>query len=318
MRRLILLGVLVLVGCDSFGGGTRTESHRAAPSSGNDLVLIGEFDNREQVQTSATSVAVPHVRETLRLAENDRNGHLWMWRLQSGEGAATVESVWLYRVATLDNGNRYTFTPYRALDDAARASLVAGKDFKFDDKQWAELTPCTLSGERKNGKLVAAADTGACSALLPGLGATAALLPLKLSFDGDTLNTVTFADQARGAEASIDARRIRFFTGWSAINGGGPKMRPENKDWHPRQDLRASSEGGRVPIRWRDGAASGYSIELVRRTYAERKLSVLQLNVIEDATGQTIDYAWADPSTSIIGINLGWLQVGLTAENAAR
>ena len=210
------------------------------------------------------------------------------------------------------------FTPYRALDDTARAALVAGKDFKFDDKQWAELTPCTLNGERKDGKLVASADVGACSALLPGLGATAALLPLKLSFDGDMLATVTFADQARGSDASIAARRVRFFSGWYAINGGGPKMRPENRDWHTHQDLRAASEGGRVQIRWRDGAASGYSIELVRRTYAERKLDVLQLNVIDDASGQTLDYAWADPSSSIIGINLGWLQLGLTADNAVR
>jgi hypothetical protein len=318
MRRLILWGVLVLAGCDSFGGGSRAETHRAALPAGNDLVLSGEFDNHEQVQTAGTSVAVPHVRETLRLAENDRNGHLWLWRIQSGDGASATESAWLYRVVSVDKGDRYTFTPYRALDDAARASLVAAKDFKFDDKQWAELTPCVLNGERREGKLIATADVGACSALLPGLGATAAQLPLKLTFDGDMLSTVTFADQARGADASIDARRVRFFAGWSAINGGGPKMRPENRDWHSRQDLRASSEGGRVQIRWRDGAPSGYSVELVRRTYAERKLSVLQLNVIEDATGQTIDYAWADPSTSIIGINLGWLQVGLTVENAAR
>lgn len=317
MRRLILLSLLVLAGCDSFGG-SRADNHHAAPSAPGDLVLNGEFDNHEQVQSAGASVAVPHVRETLRLAENDRSGHLWLWRLHSGDGAGATESAWLYRIATVDKGDRYTFTPYRALDDAARAALVAGKDFKFDDKQWAELTPCTLSGERKDSKLVASADVGACSALLPGLGATAALLPLKLTFDGDMLSTVTFADQARGTTASIDARRVRFFNGWSAINGGGPKMQTANQDWHTRQDLHASSEGGHMPIRWRDGANSGYSIELVRRTYAERKLSVLQLNVIEDATGQTIDYAWADPSTSIIGINLGWLQVGLTVENAAR
>jgi hypothetical protein len=317
MRRLILLSVLVVAGCESFGS-SRAQTHRTAPASGNDLVLSGEFDNNDQVQSGGASVAVPHVRETLRLAENDRNGHLWLWRLQSGEGKAAVESAWLYRITPGENGNRFAFTPYRALDETARAALVAGKDFKFDAQQWAELTPCTLNGERKEGKLVAATDVGACSALLPGLGATAALLPLKLTFDGDTLSTVTFADQARGADAAIDARRVRLFSGWSAINGGGPKMRAENQDWHARKDLRAASEGGRVPIRWRDGAASGYSIELVRRTYAERKLSVLQLNVIEDATGQTIDYAWADPSTAIIGINLGWLQVGLSVDNAAR
>ncbi len=317
MRRLVLLCVLVLAGCESFGG-SRSASHHPAPTAGNDLVLSGEFDNHEQVQAAGASVAVPHVHETFRLAENDRNGHLWLWRLQSGDGAAAAESAWLYRVATVDNGNRFTFTPYRALDDSARAALVAGKDFRFDDKQWAELAPCTLSGERKDGKLTASADVGACSALLPGLGATAALLPLKLTFDGETLNTVTFADQARGANASIDARRVRFFAGWSAINGGGAKMRADNQDWHTRNDLRATSEGGRVPVRWRDGAASGYSIELVRRTYAERKLSVLQLDIIEDATGRTIDYVWADPSTSVIGINLGWLQVGLSVDTAVR
>src|ERR1700742_1752486 len=140
MRRLILLGVVVLAGCDAFGGGSRAEVHRTALPGGSDLVLTGEFDNHEQVQTAGASVAVPHVRETLRLAENDRNGHLWLWRLQSGEGAGAAAAAWLYRVAALDKGERYTFTPYRALDETARAALIAGKDFKFDDKQWAELT----------------------------------------------------------------------------------------------------------------------------------------------------------------------------------
>jgi hypothetical protein len=38
---------------------------------------------------------------------------------------------------------------------------------------------------------------------------------------------------------------------------------------------------------------------------------VLQLNVIDDASGQTIDYAWTNPEGTAIGVNLGWLQVGL-------
>ncbi len=67
-----------------------------------------------------------------------------------------------------------------------------------------------------------------------------------------------------------------------------------------------------MPLRWRDGAASGYSLELERKAYSERKLTVLQLNVVDDASGQTIDYAWASPDATAIGFNLGWLQVGLT------
>ena len=75
------------------------------------------------------------------------------------------------------------WTPPRA------KSLLDSKDsdFKFDEKHWAELAPCTMNGERKDGVLVVSADTAACSALLPGLGGSAGLLPLKLTFDGEML-----------------------------------------------------------------------------------------------------------------------------------
>jgi hypothetical protein len=312
--RLFVVTVIALAGCDSFNA-TRPSPHGGTVPATGELVLTGEFDNREQVQVGG-GVAVPHIVEMLRIVQNNRNGHLWLWRLQSNDTHTTTDAAWLYRIVSADDGAHITFTPFRALDDAANKSLRDAKqdDFKFDEKQWAELAPCAMKGERKNGVLVVAADNAACSALLPGLGAAAGLLPLKLMFDGEMLTSVTFADQARGADASIEARRVRWFGGWSAINGAGPKAKVDSKDWHTRQDLRIGSEGGKIPIRWRDGAPSGYSIELVRRTYPERKLSVLQLDVVEDSDGRVIDYAWADPSTSVIGVNLGWLQVGLTVE----
>jgi hypothetical protein len=317
--RFMVVGFLVLAGCQSFPG-THAEPQRATSAGTGELVLTGEFDNHEQVESAGAKVAVPRVHETFRLAQNDRAGHLWLWRLQSTDGKVGTDAAWLYRIAAVDNGARFVFTPFRPLDNAAAQTLRDGKegDFSFDAKQWAELTPCALTGERKNGVLIIAADAGACSALLPGLGATAALLPLKLTFDGDLLTSTTFSDQARGADASIASRRVRWFGGWSAINGAGRNAKAESQDWHTHQDLRLSSEGGKIPLRWRDSSPSGYSLELMRRTYAERKLSVLQLNVIEDASGQVIDYVWADPTASIIGINLGWLQVGLTLETAAK
>jgi hypothetical protein len=312
--RLLVVTAIALAGCDSFTATRPSPHHGSLPATG-ELVLTGEFDNHEQVQTVG-GVAVPHVNETLRIVQNDRNGHLWLWRLHSDDTHTVTDAAWLYRIGSVDKGERFAFTPFRALDAAASKSLTDSKDgdFKFDEKLWAELAPCTMNGERKDGVLVVVADNAACSALLPGLGGSAGLLPLKLTFDGEMLTTVTFADQARGANASIDARRVRWFGGWSAINGAGPKAKVDSKDWHTRQDLRVGSEGGKIPIRWRDNAPSGYSIELVRRTYPERKLSVLQLNVIEDADGRVIDYVWADPSASVIGINLGWLQVGLTVK----
>ena len=81
-----------------------------------------------------------------------------------------------------------------------------------------------------------------------------------------------------------------------------------------QKDLRVGSEGCRVPLRWRDGAASGYSLELERTSYPERKLAVLQLNLIEDASGKVITYVWSDALANSLGLNLGWLQAGFVHE----
>lgn len=114
--------------------------------------------------------------------------------------------------------------------------------------------------------------------------------------------------------APAAATQARTFVGWAAINGGGPQARATNTDWHLQGDLRLSEAGGRVPLHWRDGAATGYSLELKHQSYPERKLDVLQLEVIEDANGKTLTYVWADNGAHAIGLNLGWLQVGLQVE----
>jgi hypothetical protein len=107
------------------------------------------------------------------------------------------------------------------------------------------------------------------------------------------------------------AAQPRWFVGWAAINGGGPQAKASNSDWHMQSDLRLSDGGGRVPLHWRDGVASGYSLELKRQEYPERRLVVLQLEVVEDVGGKTLTYVWASEKADAIGLNLGWLQVGL-------
>lgn len=314
----LLILIALLAAC-------QTAPSRGAPAGDAltrlDGALAGDWDNHEQVSRAVSNahagiaIAVPSVRETLHLADRGRDGSLWLWRLQSSDANTTTHALWLILAAAEDDGKRVTLTPYRPLDPAVADKMFYGKrKFHFDAAHWAELVPCVQTGAWKQAQFRAQADATACSAMLPGLGASAALLPLGFSLDGEMLQTATFADQARGSNAQIDARHVRWFAGWAAINGGGPKARAGNQDWHMQRNLRFSSEGGRVELRWRDGAASGYSLELERTTYAERKLQVLQLNVIDDAGGQVIDYVWADPAARAIGFNLGWLQVGLTQE----
>ncbi|HEX7769631.1 MAG TPA: hypothetical protein VF422_06345, partial [Dokdonella sp.] len=120
-----------------------------------------------------------------------------------------------------------------------------------------------------------------------------------------------YADQARGPDAREDARKVQAYGGWAAINGGGPQASADSRDWHMDRSVQLANEGGRTPLAWRDGQPSGYSLVLERLAYQDGNVPVLKLSVVEDSTGRTLAYAWADPHAERIGINLGWVQAGL-------
>lgn len=314
---LVLFLPFFVAGCAATG-----MARSNAPADGNALerlarALPGDYDDHAQVelaagQGSSAGIAPLHVAQALRVVDRGRSEVSWLWRLQvDGQSQSTI---WLMRASMAADDRGLQVVPYRALDPSGVASRFADAEFRIDPAQWAELRPCAQTGEWKEEAFSANADAESCSALLPGLGESAALLPLRMGLSGDLLRVQTFADRSRGADAMQEARRIRWFAGWAAINGGGPKATAQNQDWHLQRDLRLGSEGGRVPLHWRDGSPSGFSLELERTTYPERKLSVLQLNVIEDASGKTMTYAWTDPQANAIGLNLGWLQVGLTVQ----
>lgn len=323
MHRLFYLaGALVLTGCQSLAAGGA--SSRSGAAAGDALAklaaaLPGEYDNHEQVAHSAAGTALMHVEHDLRVVEQERDHVTLIWRLRVA-GATPRASIWLVRAEPADNGRRVRIVPYRPLDAAITEAMfgAAAKTFHFAAEQWAELAPCAQEGVWDASRFSASANVESCRALLPGLGESAALLPLRFAIDGDMLHVATFADSPRGADALEQARRVRWFEGWAAINGGGPQAKAGNQDWHFDRELHLSSEGGRAPIHWRDGSPSGYSLELERTTYPERKLVVLQLNVIDDASGKVLTYVWADPQASAMGMNLGWLQLGFSRAAAAK
>ena len=310
-----LVVCLGLAGCEPSGVKTPAPGDEATLNRLAKL-LSGDFDNHEQArEKNAAGSAVPRVGHALRLVRNDRDEVVWLWRSQTQ--ASPQPSVWLLSARLQADHRHIRLLPYRPLDMAAARAAAndQAKPFVFEAAQWAELEACAQTGNWDRDAFSASANVDACSALLPGLGEDAALLPLRLTADGDSLQVATFADLSRGPYAVEVARRVHWFSGWAAINGGGPAAKAGNQDWHMQRDLRLSSEGGRALLHWRDGAASGYSVELERTRYPERKLSVLQLNVIEDASGKTITYAWSDSQAGAIGINLGWLQIGLMRDS---
>ncbi|RYD16714.1 MAG: hypothetical protein EOP90_01695 [Lysobacteraceae bacterium] len=264
--------------------------------------LAGVYDNHAQVWSArgeGEGLAAPHVRVGIE-ATRDREWSIWTLQLDAG---MPLEAAWAMRRS--EQAGTLVLVPHRALVTAP----ARGK--AFDPAQWAALDACSLRGPLDPLAMRVQAEPAACTALAPGIGAQAALLPLALEHEDEWLRVRLYADQARGPDAREELRRVRVYGGWAAINGGGPRASADSSDWHMDRALQLASEGGRAALAWRDGQPSGYSLLLERLAYRDGEVPVLKLSIIDDATSQALAYAWADPDAARIGINLGWVQVGL-------
>lgn len=294
MKNLLLITCLMLL-CASCGNVPLRSASTAAGTAG--VVLAGDYDNHEQVWSArASGAAAASAHVVIAVEQPARDWTLWQVRF---DAAQPLHAIWALQ-RTASGG----WLPHRAL----QAQPGTGKS--FDPKQWAALDACTLRGTSSRAR----ADVAACAAIVPGLGVQAALLPIAFEADGEWLRVRLYADQARGADAGSDLRRVAWFTGWAAVNGGGPNAAADSTDWHMDRGLRLAAESGRWPLRWRDGKPSGWSLALERLTYRDGNIPVLKLSIVDDASGGTLAYAWANPEANRIGINLGWVQVGLERE----
>jgi hypothetical protein len=294
----VLFVLLALAGCQPT---TRPDAPRRTGAAAS--AWSGTFDNHEQVWSAREAqggAIAPHVVVTI---EPTSHADWSIWRVRL-DATPPLDAAWAMRTAT-DASGALVMTPYRSL--ATPAST-------FDEKQWTPLDACALRATPA-APYRATADTAACTAIAPGVGATAALLPLAIEREGEWLHIRLYADQARGADAREDAREVRWFTGWAALNGGGPKADAASRDWHMNKGLRVGTEGGRASLAFRDGQASGYSLVLERLTYREGNRPVLKLSLVEDSGNRVLAYAWANPEATAIGLNLGWAQIGLARDD---
>jgi hypothetical protein len=274
-----------------------------ATTSPTSASLAGNYDNHEQVWSARASsgvIAPPHVVVTI---EATPKGDWSVWHVHY-DATPALDATWaMKRIGASDE--RMSLVTHRPIVDAP-ASAAA-----FDEKQWAPLDACALHGNGSAGGIHVAADAVACAAIVPGIGALAALLPLAIEREGEWLHVRLYADQARGVDTREDTRKVETYAGWTAINGSGPSGGGSGNDWHTNRSMRLGSEGSRAGLTWRDGKPSGYSLGLERVTYREGNIPVLKLSVIDDSNGATLGYAWANPEATRIGINIGWVQVGL-------
>lgn len=117
-----------------------------------------------------------------------------------------------------------------------------------------------------------------------------------------------------GRDEQHKNRKVRYFKGWAAMRRSKIDPAAEKDDWLSVKDLRIHNEGQRISFIADDGTTTGYALELAQLTYQNTKQPILKLGLIDEASGETITYAWADVGSTRLGMNLRWIQAGLTAE----
>ena len=230
----------------------------------------------------------------LLAGEYDNNEQVWQ---QEIDGVAPCpRRHWRFR-ARGESALELAVGPGQAAPDAV------GWTIEFDDDPQHLVTE--FVGASHCRYLWCAQDAGYEGHVLDG---DCAGLPARFAVDIDWLTSTWSAPDGDRAER---ARRVRYYTGWVALRRSrvDPDAAPD--DYIFVRDVRWHDEGFVLPVL--DGDRStGYAVELARLTYQNTGTAVLRLGVVDAASGETLSYAWAAPGARRIGINLRWIQAGLT------
>lgn len=137
-----------------------------------------------------------------------------------------------------------------------------------------------------------------------------ASLPSAWQVDGEWLRITLQHD-----EVIYEARRAIRYTGWIVLARSKLDPSASDDDYVFLQNIDAHDQGTMIPI-LDEGVRTGYAVELVQLTYQNSRIAVLKLGVVDEATGETLSYSWAEPGAGRIGINLRWIQSGFTKVGA--
>jgi hypothetical protein len=101
-------------------------------------------------------------------------------------------------------------------------------------------------------------------------------------------------------------KRCRFYKGWILLQKAGL-----TDEYHAMRGLLWHDQGKRNRLYLENGTATKYEVELAAVVYG-KDLEVLKLAVYEVGNSKAVAYTWATPGSKNIGVNMRWIQSGLT------
>lgn len=113
---------------------------------------------------------------------------------------------------------------------------------------------------------------------------------------------------------SLQLARLVPYAGWAGVRPERD-VAPAGGDWRLDDAIRVHNQGGTAQLMTGDGQRLGYTVKLEQLVWPDSGIPMLRLGVLDSETGELLAYAWAEPDARRIGLNLGWLQVGLEREH---
>jgi hypothetical protein len=287
--------------------------------------FAGEWDNFEQVTLAAEQPRIagvtPHERVHalfLPVSVPAIGGSVFFARQTLDDDPSRVFRLRLYRFV-VDSGkdairlDQYSFNDEARWRDAhlapERLSELTSSDLRF-----APDCAVYFKFDARTQEFSGSTKPGACRVGSDRLS-KAVIVEDSIQLGEDKLWILSTAHDESGRLVYGNAqgiphkqRKVRYFSGWVAINTAGASARADQRSFHTIPRLVLHSEGRRVPITWEDGRRSGYSVQIARLSFQANSVQALTLKLIDDATGQPVSYSWADPDSRRIGINLQWFQ----------
>ena len=135
-----------------------------------------------------------------------------------------------------------------------------------------------------------------------------------------TANEIWIDDQATdengnhvwGRDRPYFNRKVRRFSGWMGVRKDRVNPDYSGDEMYSAGGFTIHNEGGRQSILDDEGNPTGYGIELAQLTYQNTRVPILKLGIIDESTGETVNYSWTAVDSSRVGINVRWFQSGLT------
>ena len=277
------------------------------------ILNVGDAEEHDRIHSIFKRVPMPLIGETVFYVEQ-----------YSDNDPAKIYRQRLYRFSTNDERqavalNIYSFKNSLAVRGAHNDDSVLSKLGLADLNAMPE--GCTVYWQKRANQFVGTMDRGTCQVASKGSGKT-------LIFEDDLILTegeIWIQDRAKdtegnyifGNKAGVAHKLVKqqIFSCWIFVPATKPAGDTVNgvPGGQFLNNQIISDQGGEiwVPLEGKEGEKVGIKMRNVRWPYGNNRNSLV-LYAHNDDSGRAVSYAWTEPDSDRIAVNLRWIQASCT------